>query len=368
MASVTGHPVLRWLAPALAAALVVGIPVGISTSALAEPALPERSAHELLVDAQGVRNRAISGEITQVANLGLPELPGFATPSVSDASLGSLLTLASGTHTWRVWNDGAQASRVALVAGSNETDVVRNGRDVWVWSSADRAAVHSTLPDRSSPSPTPASTTADPSEVAATLLANLDPTTDVTVGRADRVAGRPVYELILTPTQAGTKVGRVLLALDAETTVPLRVQVVAHDGTNALDVAYTSVSFDRPDPAVFTFAPPPGATVSERAGETCTDPTECQAAGPKQKVEPRTVGTGWTTVMVAEAPSTASGAATGGADSSVSAVLEQLPKVSGSWGTGRLLDGTLGSAILTDDGRVAVGAVAPEALYAALKR
>ena len=44
-----------------------------------------------------------------------------------------------------------------------------------------------------------------------------------------------------------------------------------------------------------------------------------------------------------------------------------MPKVTGDWGSGRVIDGTLFSAVLSDDGRVAVGAVAPDALYAALK-
>jgi len=51
---------------------------------------------------------------------------------------------------------------------------------------------------------------------------------------------------------------------------------------------------------------------------------------------------------------------------SLAQVLQMLPKVSGSWGSGHLLRGTLFSALLTDDGRLVVGAVAPEALYAAL--
>ena len=50
----------------------------------------------------------------------------------------------------------------------------------------------------------------------------------------------------------------------------------------------------------------------------------------------------------------------------VSRMLRVLPRVSGTWGSGHLLKGTLFSALLTDDGRVVVGAVAPEALYAAL--
>ena len=43
-----------------------------------------------------------------------------------------------------------------------------------------------------------------------------------------------------------------------------------------------------------------------------------------------------------------------------------LPKKTGSWGSGHLMAGTAFSALLTDDGRLVVGAVTPEGLYAAL--
>ena len=48
------------------------------------------------------------------------------------------------------------------------------------------------------------------------------------------------------------------------------------------------------------------------------------------------------------------------------AYLAQLPEVSGSWGSGRLLTGTAFSVVITDDGRVAAGAVGPELLSDAL--
>jgi hypothetical protein len=47
-------------------------------------------------------------------------------------------------------------------------------------------------------------------------------------------------------------------------------------------------------------------------------------------------------------------------------VLSLLPKASGAWGSGRVLQGTLFTVVVTDDGRVAVGAVAPDRVYAAL--
>ena len=55
------------------------------------------------------------------------------------------------------------------------------------------------------------------------------------------------------------------------------------------------------------------------------------------------------------------------ANKQLQGLLSSIPEVSGTWGKGRVIDGTLFSAVLTDDGRIAVGAVAPEALFAALK-
>jgi hypothetical protein len=60
------------------------------------------------------------------------------------------------------------------------------------------------------------------------------------------------------------------------------------------------------------------------------------------------------------------GGATASGSDQLTAMMQLLPRVSGPWGTGRLLDGALMSAILTDDGRIAVGAVTPKVLEAAL--
>jgi len=79
------------------------------------------------------------------------------------------------------------------------------------------------------------------------------------------------------------------------------------------------------------------------------------------------VGEGWTSVLVL--PSAAemhAGSPSGEGSDQWAAMLQVLPRIEGSWGTGRVLDGTLFSAILADDGRVAVGAVTPELLEAAL--
>ena len=86
-----------------------------------------------------------------------------------------------------------------------------------------------------------------------------------------------------------------------------------------------------------------------------------EAAKPRgTEAEPTVVGRGWTSILVAKLPKGDSPE-----QSAVAAALESLPKVSGSWGSGRLLSSSLFSALLTDDGRVLVGAVAPEKLYEA---
>ena len=52
--------------------------------------------------------------------------------------------------------------------------------------------------------------------------------------------------------------------------------------------------------------------------------------------------------------------------SGTQAMLQALPRVSGAWGSGHLLQGTLFSVLVTDAGQVAVGAVPPQLLYRAL--
>lgn len=360
------RPSPRWAVPVVAAVLIAGIPLMVSATASAEPPLPPRTAQELLVDLQGVRPRPISGEVRQVADLGLPQVPGFASPSLKNLSAGSLLTLASGTHTWRVWSDGGTRTRVALIQPTGESDVIRNGTDVWVWSSADSSAVHSTLPAASGEAHTPSGDSRTPAEIADEVLKAIDPTTEVTTDRATRVAGRPVYELVLTPKQADTKVGSVRLSVDAETKVPLRVQVLSRGGADAVDVGFTSVSFEPPDASVFAFTPPPGTTVTEQSvGSPSATPEPAVPSRP-DAAGPTVVGSGWTSVVVATSPLPATDAAMGSSDRTVAALLDQLPRVSGPWGSGRLLDGTLLSLVLTEDGRVAAGAVTPDALYAAL--
>ena len=347
----TSSRTLRWAVPAVAVGLVAGVAVLPSALAADTPdELAPRTAQQLLVDLAEQRATALSGTVVQTSRLGLPELPdtGGATGPLS---------LATGSHTLRVWADGPERLRVALLGTLDEYDVVRSGRDVWTYSSSQDEAVHRVLPEKEpgAPEPVVSGAPSTPAEAADSVLAAIDPTTAVAVDDAVTVAGRTARQLVLTPQDDQTLVGSVRLAVDAETSAPLRVQVFATaDATlPALEVGFTDVTFDAPDPAVFAFTPPPGATVVEP--ETTRLPDERPGERPDAAgAGPVVLGSGWSSVLVLDV-------------SGAEAVQDQplLDQLTRRVPEGRLLTSALVSVLLTDDGRLLVGAVAPAVLQAA---
>jgi outer membrane lipoprotein-sorting protein len=365
------RPRLRWAVPVATGALVLaGVAAGTMTVS-ADSGLPPMTAEELLVALTESETETLSGTVVATADLGLPDLPMSMTAG-SD-----LTSLVSGTNTMRVWVDGQDRSRVALLADAQESDVIRNGRDVWVWSSSDKTAEHYVLPERDTmdAASTPqewADLPTTPQEAATRALAALDPTTEVTTSGSAVVASRPVYELILTPKQADTLVARVVIGMDAETLVPLRVQVFSTEIPGpAFEIGFTSVDFAKPDADIFAFTPPPGADVTEHSAADA-DAMDHSGAKGDDSAQPTVIGEGWSQVVIAALPTPdVADPSNGGEDlpagmTDAAALLQALPLVSGEWGTGHVLDGTLFSAIVTDDGRIAIGAVAPETLGAAL--
>lgn len=366
MSVLQSRPVLRWLAPAGAALAVIGGGLAIGAlAAAADPALPQRTAAELLVDLQTARLDSLSGTVVQRADLGLPALPNIGGQGSSD-----LTSLVSGTHTLRVWYAGPDKARVALLGTLGETDVITNGTDLWVWSSAENTATHRTVKTDAAekstvPKPEMSAAGMTPQQIATLALAAIDPTTAVSTDGSAKIAGRDAYELVLTPRDPATRIGSVRLAIDATEHVPLRVQIYARGSdTAAIEVAFTQVSFARPEDQQFTFNPPPGAKVVQ---ETDTpDQAKPDATKPEAKPQTALIGKGWTSVLVARLPqqSTAD-AGKGGDRDGPQSLMRSLPAVSGAWGSGRVLSSNLFSVLLTDDGRILVGAVSPERLYAA---
>ena len=101
----------------------------------------------------------------------------------------------------------------------SETDVIRNGKDLWIWSSQDQTATHRTLEPGSRPERSdklPADLPKTPQDAAEQVLAALEPTTTVSTDSAVTVADRAAYELVLNPDDEDTLISEIRIAIDGQ--------------------------------------------------------------------------------------------------------------------------------------------------------
>ncbi|WP_223690629.1 LolA family protein [Leifsonia poae] len=356
---------VRWL-PA------VVVPVAIAAGAIIAPLaagaadLPSKTPGEVLNLVAASEVKAFSGTVEQSSDLGLPSLPsiGQGSGSGAESSAANALELLTGSHTAAVYVDGPTKLRVQVLDQLAERDVVRNGSDVWLYTSTGEKVTHIALPDRSSlkapdnrgqdPDAIPG-TAMTPSQLAQRFLTAVDPSTSVTLGAPVKVAGRDAYDLVLTPKTDATLVGSVSIAVDGDTGIPLRVQVDARGQTTpAFEVGFSRFSTATPSSDVFSFTPPKGATVTEQALPTSAGPSQNKApTHPK----PTVTGTGWDAIVALPAGSVPS-------QLTSSPLYGQLTTaVSG----GRAFSTSLVSVFVADDGRVFAGAVPVSALQAAAR-
>jgi outer membrane lipoprotein-sorting protein len=357
----------RWI-PALVVPVTV-VAAGIvvpSMAANAEVVLPEKTPQQVLELAASSSGASLSGTVEQTSDLGLPDVSSFQGQGGSGGDATSdALELLTGSHTAKVYVDGTSKQRVQVIDDLAERDVVRDGDSVWTWDSESKEASHLTLPDTSGtevPTALPDGTAVPrtPAELASALLSAVEPTTTVTATDNVKLAGRTAYQVVLTPDDPATLVASATLTVDSETGVPLKVVVAAKGQADpAVSVGFTSVDFSAPSSDVFAFTPPAGADVTEVPAPTGDDARAHHADG--QAPEKTVLGSGWSTI-VGLAPSPAS-APTGGAAGPDSALLDQvLTPVDG----GKVLQTSLVSVFVGDDGRVWAGAVDADALQAAV--
>jgi hypothetical protein len=141
--------------------------------------------------------------------------------------------------------------------------------------------------------------------------------------------------------------------------------------TPALEVAFSEIEFTQQPADLFTFTPPKGAKVQEK---TPTVDDKDKALAEQAKDDVKVVGDGWDTVVTGKIPADALNAAPKqqqgdrqGRTTDPQALLDRFAKkVSGPWGSGHLVTTKVGTAVLTDDGRFAAGAVPEQVLYEAL--
>jgi outer membrane lipoprotein-sorting protein len=377
----------RWAVPAGVAAVVAAGSLVGPQLASARTELPPTTAAQLLARLARAPERPFSGTVVQTTDLGLPKMPR------TGASGEDLTALVSGSTTVRIWADGPQRARAALIGSLSETDVVRNGRDVWTWNSRQRTAQHLRLPagavrsDAARSNAERLTSAMTPEQAARQAVAAVEPSTKVGLARGTRVAGRAAYEMVLRPRAAESLVGAVRIAIDAKTSMPLRVQVIPRGQSKpAFQTGFTDVSFRAPAARVFTFSPPAGSKVTERqlpaaalaapqvaqlrahnrsvsGGEGLPGLPKRQRTLPVDAPDSQAVvGHGWTAVLVKHDVSRAQVLQAVGGDQVATAVLNGFEPVQGNYGSGRLLRTSLLSVLWLDDGRLLLGAVEPGVL------
>jgi outer membrane lipoprotein-sorting protein len=349
----------------------------------AAPALPEVAPEQLVESVMRASPPALSGTVEVDNALGLPMIPGAGEASE---------LLANGTSEFKVWADGQGRHRVSVPSTNGELTIVDDGSTVWKWDSGEQKVTrttertkeaghgqapnhgqgpdHGQAPNNGEP--------ADPAAASRQIIDKLRQSSDVKVDGTASVAGRDAYELVLTPKPTERTVLReVRVAVDAEKRIPLELSVLTNGSDDpALQIGFSSLDLTAPDPGMFQFTPPAGAKVED--GKAENDKAEHAQQRPEHKQgehkqgEPKVVGDGWDTVVVAQLPQQQDRQgdqdrqdAQGGQD--MRQMAERIGKpISGPWGNGWVIGTSAGNALLTSDGRIAVGAVPEQVLIAAL--
>ncbi|GAB3533622.1 outer membrane lipoprotein carrier protein LolA [Arthrobacter tecti] len=344
----TTHKTWRQWTPAAIAAGAIGAAAVITPlTASAAVDLTDKTPAQVLELVQNESVDAFSGTVEQTSNLGLPDLAAIGPTDNDDGGetspANAALELLTGSHTANVFVNSPDQARLQVLDQLEERNIIRNGDDLWYYNSDENEAVHATAKNHKQHD----GDTHAPDDIAARFLEKIDPSTEVTVGSDRSVAGRAVYDLILTPRSNETLVGSVSVAVDGETGLPLGVTVVAKTtNETAFSSSFTEVSYEEPDANLFTFTPPEGATVTEVDKGNKPDTGE----KPEGAEEPTVVGKGWDAVVVMPAGE------------------QELPEAMNQLSTpvdgGRLIETTLVNVLITDDGRVLAGSVTPERLQA----
>ncbi|MER6498997.1 DUF2092 domain-containing protein [Streptomyces sp. NPDC001455] len=395
----------------VAAATIGLVPALASTG---DPDLPEITAQQLIEKIAASDTQQLSGTVRMSTDLGLPSLGGLAGSFAQGGAPGGkggssadpqekLTELASGTHTLRIAADGPDRQRLSILENAAEYSLIRNGDEVWAYDSGSNQAYHAeekrgaadgkgAAGEHGRRTPAPGSTVpTTPKALAEEVLKAAGPTTSVTVDGTARVAGRDAYKLVVKPKQSGSTVGSVTVAVDAKNGVPLKFTLLPSGGGKAVvDAGFTQVDFAKPAASSFTFTPPKGTEVTE-ADEA---KTQRKADGPQGLgllpgvgvpgggaggtdgiegaegfKEPKVIGEGWNAIAEITVP--------GGAGLPSKASGDDMPpeaqqfldalgdKVSGKFGSGTVFKTRLVNALMTENGKVYVGAVTPAALVEA---
>ncbi|MFH8366308.1 outer membrane lipoprotein carrier protein LolA [Streptomyces sp. NPDC018031] len=368
------------------AAATIGLVPALADSG--DPELPKISAQELISKIAEADAQQLSGTVKISTDLGFPSMPGGLTlgggageDGEATASPESKLPeLASGTHTLRFAVDGPDKHRISIIEDAAEYSVIHNGDEVWAYDSASNTAFHAKAPrgaaaeaERKKPELPAELRDATPQDLAEQALSAVDDSTEVTVDGTAKVAGRDAYQLKITPKQGDSTIGAVRIAVDADSGVPLKFTLSPKSGGKAVvEAGFTKIDFGAPSASGFEFTPPKGTKVTEQSDlEREAGKLEGESKG-KNPVEElsglKVIGESWGSIGQFELPGGVPSGQHPSAEGEGAAadLLGSLgDQVKGDFGSGTVFSTRLVNALLTDDGKVFVGAVDKDALIKA---
>jgi outer membrane lipoprotein-sorting protein len=394
---------VRWIPAVLAPALIATTAIGLSVSANATVDLPDKSASQILQLVNTNPDIAFSGRVVKKAQLGLPpmnimpdisqsmideaaknmpeEMMDFLPQASAQGSIALALEFAAGTHRANIYVDGVDKARVQVLDMLSERNFIRNGSDLWFYDASKQVVKHSVISAsdedeaknqalalwNANSTKLPFDVTS-PAAVADYFLAQAGKDTVFTVGSDAKVAGRGVYQLNMSPKSSGSLVESIALSIDAATGLPLAVSVKAvNESAPAFEIAFESISFEKPDAANFNFVVPAGAKVEKvslpskqdlekNSGKALTEEDEKLASAELEKL----MAQGWAAVVEIPADKVP-------AEISALKANKLYTELTKSVAGGRIFTTALMNIFFADDGRIFAGSVTQQRLLEAAR-
>ena len=299
----------RWMPALIVPAVIAAGAVAVPLQANAVD-LPDLTPQQVMLLMDG-EITGFSGTIVKTSELGLPPLEmssmmdeemiaemeekmpeGFEEfiPSIIEQNaITQAIELIAGTHKIRVYASEV-GMRVQVLDPMSQRDFIVNQNEFWAYDARNATALTRTF-DMEVSDEDKAEFEAEaqaqldqylaeiqldisnPEAVADYLMAQVGETTEVSVGKDHRIAGRTAYQLIAQPNAENSLVESVVISVDSETGMALDVKVYSIEQEEpAFHVGFESISFETPDASMFSFTPPAGTTV-----ETMELPAELEA-------------------------------------------------------------------------------------------
>lgn len=297
----------RWIPAVLAPVLVAGSVFGFSVQASAAIDLPNKSASQILQMINTNPDIAFSGRIIKKAGMGLPpmnivpdisqsmvdqmaekmpaEMSDFLPKASAQGELALALEFFAGTHKANIYVDGPEKMRLQVLDLLSERQFIRNGNEAWAYY-AGKALVQHTVIDSTEAAEAKSEARSffnansgklpfdytSPAAVADFILAQSDKYSTTTVAADIKIADRGAYQITITPKGNQSLVASATLSIDAATGLPLAAKIMAvGQSSPAFEVAFETITFEKPAASNFNFTPPAGSRVVEIPAPTKAD-------------------------------------------------------------------------------------------------